>query len=326
MSASLVHVNVTIEHDEFGTFELAGLDEDSCELTRRRVAPAIYNTLKRNDLEIAVEVTPTGTNNHGGQLDLAVAVAVLLAFEQSSLRSTVVLGELSRSGEVRHVRGILPALKAASTSHAIRHAIVPRADTAEAAHAGLDVRVVDHLRDVLDSLRGTRALDPAGPRRSTRSYERDLAEKPFMMASVRRALEIAAVGQHPLLIIGGAGRTSAALKLPGLLPSMTTDEAIELTSIYSIAGLLEAKQGLNASRPIRSPNYRDATLEKLLGRGDPACPGGVRPGEISLAHGGVLFLDELLEFRRSQLAALAVALAKGESSGFPARPLLVGAA
>ncbi len=323
LSASLVRVTATIDRGSDHGLRITGLRKEDVPSTSRNVIGALDPIRRRESCgTIDVDVSPAGAPNDGS-LDLAIAMAFLLALEQASLPPTVALGELSVSGKLRHVRGVLPALRGAA-AHGIQHAIVPRVDAPEAAHAGLEVRVVDHIRDVHDFVRGSRVLRRARPSRSKRYDELDFADKPWFPSSVRRAIEIAAAGEHPILITGGLGHASLALRLPAFLPAMTADEAFEVTSIHSVAGLLEAEQGLLASRPFRVPNYRGATLEKLLGGNDPARPWRVRPGEVSLAHGGVLFLDELLEFRSSQLAALGAALAKGESSGFPARPLLVG--
>ncbi|HVJ91850.1 MAG TPA: ATP-binding protein [Labilithrix sp.] len=319
LSASLVRISATIARGADHSLRITGLREADIDTTRRRVVGAL-DPIRRYEsygTSIAIDVSPAGTPNDGA-LDLALAMAFLLTLEQVSLPSMVAIGELSTSGELRHVRGVLPALRGAAV-HGIQHAIVPRANAPEAAQAGLEVRVVDHLRDVHAFVRGARRLDRARPSRLKRSEdERDLAEKPWFSAPVRRALEIAAAGQHPILLIGGSGRTALALRLPALLPSMTTAEAIEATSIHSVAGQLDAEQGLLTGRPHRLPHHLSVTTDKLFG--DP-----VRPGEVSLAHGGVLLLDDLLAFRRSDLATLAAVLAKGESFGFPARPLLVGA-
>ncbi|MDC3956234.1 YifB family Mg chelatase-like AAA ATPase [Polyangium jinanense] len=325
--ASLVSIFVTIETGT-SMFHLVGLAEVSLRETKVRVRSALAQVGVRLDgYNITVKISPAGLRNDGF-FDLAIATAVILAFEKKTLPGTVVLGELSLSGGVRPVRGVLPALRGAA-SKGIQHAIVPRANLAEAAVGAseLDVRVAGKLDAVQDYLRGACELECASvPFRPKQSAALDLSDMRGM-ASTRRAIEIAAAGQHSILFIGppGAGITMASRRIPTILPPMSVDEALEVTSIHSVAGLLNSEQGLATNRPFRAPHHSVAPAG-LVGGGEP-----VRPGEVSLAHGGVLFLDELPEFRRSSLALLETTLAQGEAviirgqnrTVFPARPLLV---
>ncbi|MDI3290698.1 YifB family Mg chelatase-like AAA ATPase [Polyangium sp. 15x6] len=324
--ASLVSIVVTIETGA-SVFQLVGLAEISLRETKVRVRSALAQVGVRLDgHNITVKISPADLRNDGF-FDLAIATAVILAFEKMTLPGTVVLGELSLSGGVRPVRGVLPALRGAA-SKGIQHAIVPRANLAEAASAlELDVRVAGKLDAVQDYLRGACELEGASlPFRPKQPAALDLADMRGM-ASTRRAIEIAAAGQHSILLVGppGAGITMASRRIPTILPPMSVDEALEVTSIHSVAGLLNSEQGLATNRPFRAPHHT-VTPAGLVGGGEP-----VRPGEVSLAHGGVLFLDELPEFRRSSLALLETTLAQGEAviirgqnrTVFPARPLLV---
>ncbi|MDI1437126.1 YifB family Mg chelatase-like AAA ATPase [Polyangium sorediatum] len=323
--ASLVSIVVTIETGA-SMFQLVGLAEVSLRETKVRVRSALAQVGMRLDgYNITVKVCPADLRNDG-VFDLAIATAVILAFEKKTLPGTVVLGELSLSG-VRPVRGVLPALRGAA-SKGIQHAIVPRANLGEAASVpDLDVRVAGKLDAVQDYLRGACELERASvPFRPKQPGALDLSDMRGM-ASTRRAIEIAAAGQHSILFIGppGAGITMASRRIPTILPPMSVDEALEVTSIHSVAGLLNSEQGLATNRPFRAPHHT-VTPAGLVGGGEP-----VRPGEVSLAHGGVLFLDELPEFRRSSLALLETTLAQGEAviirgqirTVFPARPFLV---
>jgi magnesium chelatase family protein len=279
-----------------------------------------------------INLAPAGVRKTGAALDLPIALGLLLAdgsLEPSRLESALCLGELSLDGELRAVRGVLPAVIAARDAGLTR-ALVPPPNAAEASAVhGVDVVTVKDLQGAAQWAAGEAEPDPV-PTPTTPTPgapPEDLSEirgNPI----ARRALEIAAAGGHHLLLAGppGAGKTLLARALPGLLPPLEFEEALECSGVYSVVGLLDGR-GLMSTRPFRAPHH-SATVAGLLGGGNP-----LRPGEVSLATGGVLFLDEFPEFARGAIEALREPLETGsiqlararESHEFPARFQLVAA-
>jgi magnesium chelatase family protein len=317
------------------SFQLVGLPEARVRDTRVRVRAALQQVgVDLAAVAITVRLEPADAAK-SGPLDLAIAMAVLAALghvSAESLAGTLLLGELSLTGAIRPVRGILPLLQGAATA-GLTCAVVPLANAAEAANVtGLRVLVAEHLSELVRHFNDGSPLESVGrPPAFSPSIQPgtpDLSDVRGQF-SARRALEIAAAGGHSLLMIGppGGGKTMLARRLPGILPPLRLDEALEVTAIHSVAGLLPAERGLLVHRPFRAPHHT-VSAAGLVGGGDPA-----RPGEVSLAHHGCLFLDELLEFRRPVLEALRQPLDDGQvtvcrSRGraiFPARPLLVAA-
>lgn len=326
---------VTVEVDVrrgLPAFTLVGLPDAAVREARERVRAALLNSglefpLKR----LTANLAPASVRKAGPSFDLALAVALLAASEQlppDRLRETAVWGELSLGGVLRPGRGALAtALGARAAGYA--RLVVPVENAGEAALAeGLEILAVPSLSRLVDLLHGRWQPEPtpSGMRSPARSQALDLADVRGQ-ADAKRALEIAAAGAHNLLMIGppGAGKTMVARRLPGILPPPSLAEALEITRIQGAAGLGDGR--LAADRPFRAPHHTTSP-QGLTGGG--AHP---RPGEITLAHRGVLFLDEVAEFSRAALEALRQPLEDGRievtrgqrSVGFPARVMLVAA-
>jgi magnesium chelatase family protein len=301
---------------------------------RDRLRAAFGNTgYEWPDRRVTVSLPPADLPKHGSGFDLPIAIALLAAagsVPATALEGLWAIGELGLAGDVRAVRGVLPAALAARRSSA-RLLVVPQANLAEAALVP-DLRVAGatSLGQVGQWLDGRADLGrPGSPPDAPVPPVEDLTDVRGQ-ALARRALEIAAAGGHNLLLIGppGAGKTMLARRLPGLLPPLEQDEALEVTQVFSAAGLLGPDAGLIRIRPFRAPHHA-ISVPGLVGGGQVP-----RPGEVSLANRGVLFLDELPEFSRMACEALRQPLEEGEvtvtralaSVRFPARFALIAAA
>jgi magnesium chelatase family protein len=298
---------------------LVGLPDAALSEARDRIRAAIVNSdLTWPNRRITIGLRPASLPKQGSHFDLALALAVLAAggaVPAEPLADAAILGELGLDGAVRPVRGVLPAVLAAARG-GVRRVLVPRENAAEAALVGeLDVRGVPSLADAVAWLRGepadvvVGAVPASGPGVAAEpELVPDLSELAGQAAG-RRALEIAAAGGHHLFLVGppGSGKTMLAERLPGLLPPLPDEAALEVTSIHSIAGALPPGEPLIRRPPFQAPHHT-ASVPALVGGGN----GVPRPGAITLAHRGVLFLDEAPEFPGQVLEALRQPLERGE--------------
>lgn len=337
IDAYLMEVEVDVGSSKPGDFNVVGLPDIAVKESRERIKAALKNC--GHDFppqSVTVNLAPADIRKEGSAFDLPMALSILGcqgAFFGKRLDQIIFLGELSLDGQVRSVRGALSAALAARENK-IGAVIVPEANAREAAVVeGIDVYGVRTLPQAVDLINAPESFAPV--RVDARTMLADAAQYAVDMRDVRgqqaakRALEVACAGGHNIIFIGppGAGKTMLAKRIPTILPPMSLEEAIETTRIHSVAGLLDDSRGLVGTRPFRSPHHTISDAG-LIGGG--AVP---RPGEVSLGHHGVLFLDELPEFQRNVLEVMrqpledgAVTISRAATSiTFPARFMLAAA-
>lgn len=310
----LVTVEVDVTTRGFPSFKIVGLPDKAVSEAKERVFTAIRNSgAKFPDHRVTINLAPADLPKEGPAYDLPMAVGVLLGSGQlkADLKGAFFLGELSLDGSLRHTHGVL-SLAMLAKSRKFSRLFLPVVDAQEAAIVrGLEIYPVKNLTQLSAHLTGLEKISPFPSRRfdslkTSFEAEFDLGEIKGQ-EHAKRALEIAAAGGHNLFLKGvpGAGKTMLARALPGILPDLTEDESLEVTKIYSITGHLLPGTSLIKTRPFRSPHHTISRIGLIGGGSRP------RPGEISLAHRGVLFLDEFPEFPRSVLEALRQPLEDG---------------
>jgi magnesium chelatase family protein len=337
IDAYMVEIEADLSSRGLPHFSMVGLPDAAVKESRDRIKAALKNIGYNFPLkQITINLAPADLKKEGSSLDLPIAIAILSAeglIPKEILTRFAISGELSLDGRIKPIKGALPiALEARRIG--LKGMIIPKENALEAAIVkGIDVYAMESLSDVIEFLSGVKESEPllidlASIMNENSIYEEDFSDVKGQ-EHAKRALEVAAAGSHNILMIGppGSGKTMLSKRLPTILPPMTFEEALETTKIHSVAGMLKSGQSLLATRPFRSPHHTISDVALIGGGQTP------RPGEVSLAHHGILFLDELPEFKRNVLEVLRQPLENGvvtvsravASVTYPAQFVLVAA-
>ena len=340
LEPNLIEVEVNVFKKGFPGFSIIGLPNKSIEEAKERVKTALLNSnINFPNQKIVVNLAPADIPKEGSLYDLPIAIGILASMELIKLptEKSFFYGELSLDGGLRHTKGVF-LLGLAAKQKGIKNVFVPHESANEAAVlSSIDVYPVFSLKELIAHLNGVKKIEKlsysakgfAGPHSEDLNVEFDFSEI-IGQESAKRAMTIAAAGGHNIFLVGtpGAGKTMLARATAGILPLLNEEEALEVTKIYSVSGLIPAGEGLIRSRPFRTAHHTTSLIGLIGGGTNP------HPGEISLAHNGVLFLDEFPEFSRGTLEALRQPLEDRKvsitriagSAEFPASFMLIAAA